>query len=126
MSQSISERARPEPPRRLLTEDQVQAAFDVLTANSDAIGAARGMVIRTEYKVKRVFSRLYMNSDEKTNDGKKSWAICHPEYGQACEEHAQAEERWEYLKDQRNKAELVIEAWRTMSSNERGIMRAGR
>jgi putative IMPACT (imprinted ancient) family translation regulator len=129
---SISERARatvqemPEQPRRLLTADQVQAAFDVITANSEATGAARGMVIRTEYKAKRVHARLTLSSPEKTDAGKKAWATAHDEYAEACEAHAQAEQQWEYLKDQRNKAELVIEAWRTMSSNERGITRAGR
>ena len=41
----------------LLREDQVQAAFDWLHENSDRIGAARGQVIRLEYKVKRVLAR---------------------------------------------------------------------
>jgi len=130
---TISERARAtvaempqHVPGRLLTHEQVQAAFDVLTSSSEAAGAARGMVIRTEYKAKRVFARLYLQSTEKTADARKAWATCHEEYDAACEAHAAAEDEWERLKDQRNKAELIIEAWRTMSSNERGIMRAGR
>lgn len=112
--------------QRLLTREQVQAAFDVLTQPSANVGAARAMVIRTKYKAEKVWARLFRTSPEKTIDARKAWADEHDEYDAAMEAYAAAEGRWEELKDQKNKAELVMEAWRTMSSNERSVMRATR
>lgn len=112
--------------QRLLTREQVQTAFDVLTQPSANVGAARAMVIRTKYKTEKVWARLYRSSPEKTIDARKAWADEHEEYEAAMEAYAEAEGRWEELRDQRNKAELILEAWRTMSSNERTVMRATR
>ena len=66
---------------------------------------------------------LPQDSDQASNPLIK---LEHDEYDAAMEAYAQAEGRWEELKDQKNKAELVMEAWRTMSSNERSVMRATR
>jgi hypothetical protein len=120
----IPERAR-EMPGRLLTEQQVQAAFDVLTSPSADVGAARAMAIRTKFKAEKVWARLYRQASG-TIDARKAWATEHEEYEAAMESYAVAEGRWEELKDARNKAELIMEAWRTMSSNERTVMRATR
>ena len=109
---------------RLLTEEQVQTAFDWLHENSERIGAARGMVIRTEYKAKRVLARKMLQA-QGPEWQRKAEAACDPEYEAACEAHAHAEEQWEYLRDQRNKCELILEAWRTMSANDRGIRKVG-
>lgn len=111
---------------RILTQEQVQAAFDVLTKSSADAGAARAMVIRTEYKAKKVFARLFRAAPSGNVEERKAWATMHDEYEAAMMSYADAEERWEAIKDERNKAELVMEAWRTMSSNERTVMRATR
>lgn len=110
---------------RLITEEMAQAAFDWLSSNSDDIAHARGDLIRAEYKVKRVFARLYL-VNEGASEVRKSRVLCSEEYTAATDAHADAEARWEGLRDKRNKLELLIEAWRTQASNERGIMRAGR
>lgn len=108
---------------RLLTESQVQAAFDYLSESGDDIGAARAMVIRTEYKVKRVYARLYRQAPESTIDAKKAWVVCQGEYEEACEAHAQAEGRWETLRDERNKAQLILECWRSIEASSRSLSR---
>jgi hypothetical protein len=112
--------------QRLLTREQVQAAFDVLTRPSSDVGAARAMVIRTKFKAEKVWARLLRTSPAGSMDIRKAWADEHDEYEEAMEAYAAAEGRWEELRDARNKAELVMEAWRTMSSNERTVMRAAR
>lgn len=110
----------------LLTREQIQAAFEVLAAPSNAIGAARANLIRKEYRVKRVHARLMRTAPEGSVEMRKAWATDHDEYQAACDEHAEAEGEWIALKDQQNKAELIMEAWRTMSSNDRMAVRATR
>lgn len=112
--------------QRILTQEQVQAAFDMLTAPSSDVGAARAMVIRKKHKASKVWARLFRQSPEKTNEAKKAWAEDHDEYDHAMEEYAEAEGRWAELADQKDKALAIMEAWRTMSSNERTVMRATR
>lgn len=110
----------------LLTREQIQAAFEVLASPSNEIGAARANLIRKEYRVKRVHAKLMRQAPEGSVEMRKAWATDHDDYAAACDDHAEAEGEWERLKDQRNKAELVMEAWRTMSSNDRTAVRATR
>lgn len=110
---------------RLITDDMAQAAFDWLASNSDDVAQARGAAIRAEYRVKKVFMKQFLKA-EGSMDVRKATATCSPEYEDACEDHAAADAAWEAKKDQRNKFELLIEAWRTMQSNERGLMMATR
>ncbi len=109
-------------PGKLLTEEQVQAAFDWMLSNSMATAAARAMVLRTEFRMKKVHARLMLNADG-AMDIRKATATCHPEYETASEAYFAAEEEWTKQLEQRRKCELIIEAWRTQSSNERGIAR---
>lgn len=109
----------------LLTEAQVQSAFDWLLESGAEIAAARAMVLRCEYKVKAVRSRLELNAPDGPMDRKKAWAACQSEYLKACDEHVDAIERWERLSDQRNKVGLIMEAWRTMCANDRGLRKIG-
>lgn len=111
--------------KALLTEEQVQAVFDRLNENGDAVGAARAMQIRAEYKVKKVHARLYRQAPAESIESKKAWVQMQDEYIQACEAHADAEGHWEKLKDERNKGELLFEAWRTIQANDRGFRRIG-
>lgn len=110
---------------RLITDEMAQAAFDWLASTSDEIAHARGSAIRAEYRVKRVHARLFLDA-EGSAEARKAWATCQDEYQTACIEHADAEGRWEALRDARTKMTLLIEAWRTQQSSERGVVRAGR
>jgi hypothetical protein len=102
-----------------------QAAFDWLASNSDDVAQARGASIRAEYRVKKIHAKEFLKAAG-TETARKATATCSPEYEEACEDHARADANWERLKDQRNKFELLIEAWRTQASNERGLVRASR
>lgn len=110
---------------RLITQDMAQAAFDWLASNSDDVAHARGSAIRAEYRVKKIMAKEFLKA-EGSVDVRKATATCSAEYEEACENHAKADAQWEKLKDQRNKFELLIEAWRTQASNERGLVRASR
>lgn len=110
---------------QLITEAMAQAAFDWLASNSDEIAQARGALIRAEYRTKKVWAKQFLEATGSV-DVRKATATCSEIYYGACDAHAEAEAHWEKMKDQRNKYELLIEAWRTQQSNERGIMRAAR
>lgn len=110
---------------KLITDEMAQAAFDWLASNSDDVSKARGALIRAEYRVKKVMAKKFLKA-EGSNEIRKAIATISDEYGEACEDHAKAEEDWEKARDTRNKFELLIEAWRTQQSNERGLVRASR
>jgi hypothetical protein len=109
--------------RQLITEEQIQAAFDFLNQNSEDIGAARAMQIRTEYRAKAVLARLMLLSTERTDQARKAWATAHPEYAEACEAHANAEGEFEKLRDFRNKCTLLLECYRTIEASHRTLAR---
>ena len=110
---------------RLITPEMAQAAFDWLASNSDEVAQARGALIRAEYRAKRVHAKQ-MIAAEGSQEIRKALATVSAEYSEACEDHAQAEAKWAAILDTRNKFELLIEAWRTQASNERGLVRASR
>lgn len=109
----------------LLTEEQVQSAFDWLLESGAQIAAARAMVLRCEYRAKAVRARMELNAPDGPMDRKKAWALCQTEYQKACEDHVEAIHEWERLSDQRNKVQLILECWRTMQANDRGLRRTG-
>ena len=106
----------------LISEDVLDSAFQWLLKSSDEIASARGNQIRMEYKAKRVFARLFLKA-EGSVEVRKAWATDHDEYAVAMENVAVSEEVWERLKDQRNRAELVIEAWRSQTATKRVVDR---
>ena len=100
--------------------------FTWMNDRSTEYGRARGALIRAEYKVKRVRARLILSSPETSDERRKAWAESQDEYAIACEDHADAEEQWETMKEARSKWELMAEAWRSINANDRGMMRATR
>ncbi len=111
--------------RPLITEEMAQAAFDWLASNSEDVAHARGALIRAEYRAKRIHAKQLLVA-EGSQEIRKATATVSAEYQSACEDHAEAEAKWAAILDQRNKFELLIEAWRTQQSNERGLVRASR
>lgn len=110
---------------RLITDDMIEAAVAWLNSNSDDISQARGAVIRSDYRAKKVLAKQ-MLAAEGPEWQRRARATCSDDYEKAMDDVAGAEERWEGLKDKRNKLELLCEAWRTQNANERGIVRAAR
>jgi hypothetical protein len=74
--------------------------------------------LRREYQVKQVYSRLFLKADGPV-ESRKAQACAHLDYIQACDNHAEAEGKLEAYRDTRNKAMLIIEAWRTQQSTDR-------
>lgn len=104
----------------MLPQEAVDMAFEWLLKSSEEIAAARANKIRKDYQARRVFARLYLKASGNV-EARKMWATDHEEYAQAMENVAISEEVWERAQDQRNRATLIIEAWRTQSASQRAL-----
>ncbi len=105
-----------------ISEEAVDAAFHWLLSSSEEIAAARGNKVRKEYLAKRVFARMFKHADGNI-EMKKAIAMDSEEYAAAMEDVAIAEETWERASDQRNRAQIIIEVWRTSEASQRSIQR---
>ena len=106
--------------RKIITDDAVEMAFKYLHSSSEEIAVARANRIRAEYQAKRVFARLFRHADGNI-EMRKAYATDHDDYAAAMERVAKSDETWELMSDQRNRAELILEAWRTAEASERVI-----
>jgi hypothetical protein len=106
--------------QRIITDEVAQMAFDYLNTESHAIGVARANTIRAEFKAKRVFARLFRQASGSV-EARKMWATEQAEYEEAMEHYAVAVQNWENMQDSRNRAELIIEAWRTQEASGRQV-----
>ena len=104
---------------RLITDDKMEAALNFLATSSEEIAAARAERLRSEFRRKRKRAELFRKANESSAGLREAWAESHPEYAEACELEALAVERDEYLRDRRNAADAIIEAWRSEQANAR-------
>ena len=110
----------------LLVSDQfVQAAFDWLKDNSASAAKAKADRIRSEYRTKQVRAEMFLSFDEGTVAEKEAKALASEEYNVAVEAEARAVELDEYHRNQRSKAEAIIEAWRSEQANMRAMTKVG-
>ena len=107
----------------LVSEDNVQAAFDYLNNAADAAAMAKCNKILTEAKRKSVEASLMRECNDKTQSEKATYAKAHPAYIEACEAEAKAAGDDEWHRHQKARASAVIEAWRTEQANLRGASR---
>lgn len=108
--------------KQLITDEVVQGAFDYLHDDSRPIASARANLIRAEYQVKRIHAKLFLAATG-TIEARKAWATAHDDYAEAQERLAIAEGVWEQQKDQRNRATMILEAWRTEQASRRVVDR---
>lgn len=104
---------------RLVTDEMVEEALRYLASSSDYIAAARAMRLRAEFKRKRVRAKLIMESNQPSAIAREAWAEAHDLYGKACEEEVKAVEADEHARAERNKAETIIETYRTEEATRR-------
>ena len=104
---------------RLVTDDMLEAAIQYLAKSSELIAASRANRLRAEHKRKRTRAQLIMQSMERSATMREAWAEAHELYQEACEAEAKAVEHDEYHRNERNKADVIIEAWRSENANSR-------
>ena len=104
---------------RLVTDEMVEEALRYLATYSDHIASARAMRLRAEFKRKRVRAKLILESNQPSAVTREAWAEAHSLYHEACEEEVRAVEADEYARAERNKADTIIETYRTEEATRR-------
>ena len=108
----------------LVPDDLVQSAFDWLHDNSKPAAAAKAARVRAEYKTKQVKARVFLES-EGTVAEREAKALASDRYDEAVVAEIDAVEKDEFHRNQRSKAEAIIESWRTEQSNLRAMTKVG-
>jgi hypothetical protein len=102
-----------------ITDEMMEEALVFLSVHS-ALGAeARAERFKAEHARKRVRANLILTSEEKTVVLKEAWSEQHPRYVEAIDDEAEAIRNDEFYRSERNKAEAIIEAWRSEQANQR-------
>ena len=104
---------------RLVTDEMVEEALNYLALSSAQIASARANRIRAEFKRKRIRAKLILESNQPSATTREAWAEAHPLYHEACEEEVKAVEIDEYARAERNKADTIIETFRTEEATRR-------
>lgn len=105
----------------MISTDDVQRAVDFLRDNAEPAAKARAERMYMEAWVKTVLAQEMAKRGSQALGAQERDARCSPGYLaslQAMKESVQEDERQRYL---RAAAEAKIQAWQTMSANERAV-----
>jgi hypothetical protein len=105
--------------KRLITDDMLESALHYLATSSDQIASARANRVRAEFNRKRLRAKLILQSPEKSQGLREAWAESSDAYQTACELEADWVEKDEFHRSERNKAEVIVETWRSENANNR-------
>jgi hypothetical protein len=107
----------------LISENQVQSAFDYLEGECESAAQAKADVLLAEYRVKSTRGRLILNAPKVLGTAalRQAWAESHEDYIKAYEEEAVATKQWELHNRMKVWAESTRDAWRTEQSNTRAL-----
>lgn len=104
---------------KFISDDMMEEALTFLATHS-ALGAeARSDRFRAEHARKRIRANLILASEEKTSGMREAWAEQHERYAEAVDDEAEAIRKDEYYRAERNRADAIIEAWRSEQANQR-------
>lgn len=105
---------------QIVTEKDVRAAVAYLRVDAPPlIEEAASDEARLDEAKKTTLATLAANAKEPSVAKAEQWARRQPEYDAAIKNYANAKGRVHFLRAKMKAAELVIECWRTQSSNER-------
>ena len=106
-----------------ITEQQIQAAFDVLHSQSHA--KARAAYEYAEKRLKVAFAKALIAAEGKTVGDRESAAMVSEPYQAALKSFHLIAESYYSERDTRDAASAVIDAWRTQQSDQRALGRVG-
>lgn len=103
-----------------IRDETVHAAFDTLEAHAQPAAAARAMRERRDDQRRAAKARSLLMTTGNVAE-REAQSILSDEYREACERFYEAVEADEHYRNQRSKCEAIIEAWRTVQSNQRAM-----
>lgn len=105
-----------------ISDEEVQAAFDVLHDGSHA--KARATYEYAERRLKVAFAKALTEAEGKTVGEREANAQLSKSYAEALTHFRVLAENYYELRDKREAAAAVIEAWRTQRSDQRAMRNA--
>jgi hypothetical protein len=111
----------PRPDERIVTDDSVDAALSWLRDSAAHMGKAKERSVKAGHWLKHVEALEFKLSDAKSAEARKADARCSERFVEAITEDAVAAGEYERMRALREAAALVIETWRTQSSNFRSM-----
>jgi hypothetical protein len=103
-----------------IKDETVHAAFDALQSHAQPAAAARAMRERREDERRAAKARAFLKSTGSVAE-RDALSLLDEGYLQASERYYAAIEADEEYRNERNKCEAIIEAWRTVQSNWRAM-----
>lgn len=103
-----------------IRDETVHAAFDTLEAHAQPAASARAMRERRDDQRRSAKARAYLMATGTVGE-REAQSVLSDEYQEACERFYEAVEADEHYRNQRSKCEAIIEAWRTVQSNQRAM-----
>jgi len=107
----------------VIKDDDAERAVDFLRQSAEEAAQARANVAYLESWMKVVKAQEMAASDESSQAAKEVEALCSAKYREALEGYRAAVEKDNAFRFKREAAMARIEAWRTQSSNLRGMGR---
>ena len=107
----------------MISEEQAEAAVIFLRDSAEKAAAARGNVALLEQMLKVTRAKLKSKSTVKTDSGREDEALASEEYLEIVRGYQAAVEEDAVYRMKREAAIARLEAWRTQSSNLRGMGR---
>jgi hypothetical protein len=104
---------------QFITDLMMEDALHFLSTHSGLGAQARADRFKAEHARKRIRANLILTSNEKTSAMKEAWAEQHKLYEQAVNDEADSIRNDEYFRSERNRADAIIEAWRSEQANQR-------
>lgn len=106
----------------LVPDSACQAALDYLNEQPHPVAVARSGLVRAENLRKSTYAKEFLNA-KGNNEERKASAEISPAYEAAKTNEERAVQEFRDHEQRVKKAELVIDLWRTVQSNNRAMER---
>jgi hypothetical protein len=102
-----------------VSDDNVTAALTYLAADPHPLAVAKFELMKAENKAKREWARLFLTSNQTTNDAKKASVEINPGYIEAKDAETAVFFEVERHKERKNAADKLLDIYQTESANAR-------
>lgn len=104
-----------------IPDAHVEHAFEVLKSRDHA--AARAAYEFTDKHLKVILAKATLAANGKTVGEREASALASPEYERALEDFRLVAKAYHEARDRRDAASAIIDAWRTLRSDERAMLK---
>lgn len=102
-----------------ITQERMELAMNFLADTDDSFAIAKTDVLRAEILCKRARARIFGTAEGSSIEARKSAAEVHKDVIEADDELVRATLEFESVRAKRQRAEIVIEVWRSIEASRR-------